>query len=460
MTECILHWFRNDLRLTDNPGLTFAKSAKKILPVFILDTVNSGEYHYGAASKFWLHHSLQALNNAIDNNLNYFMGDPLKLILQICQEHKIKTVSWNRCYEPWQMQRDTKIKQLLQQHGIAVSSHNSSLLWEPTEIRKNDGSPFKVFTPFYRKGCLQACPPRLPLAKVIAQYSKIDNALTLSELQLLPKIGWDKMLMPHWQIGEQGAMKKLDEFLSIGLSNYKDGRNFPAKPYTSKLSPYLRFGEISPNQIWYAVNSEPQDQNTDHFCSELGWREFSYNLLYHNHDLPTQNLQKKFDDFPWLTDNELLKAWQTGNTGIPMVDAGMRELWQTGYMHNRVRMIVASFLVKNLQIHWHYGERWFWDTLVDADLASNSASWQWVAGCGADAAPYFRIFNPVTQGQKFDPDAVYIEKYIPELKGLPKKYMFCPWESGIKTDYPDPIVNLKSSREQALTAFSSLKKES
>lgn len=268
-------------------------------------------------------------------------------------------------------------------------------------------------------------------------------------------------------MSEKGARKRLDTFLEEGICDYKEGRNFPAKRHTSQLSPYLHFGLISPNEIWYSTKECMDDTNSDHFLSELGWREFSYSLLYHFPQLPKKNLQQKFDRFPWKKSKRMLRAWQKGQTGYPIVDAGMRELWQTGYMHNRVRMIVGSFLVKNLLLHWRDGERWFWDCLVDADLASNSASWQWVAGCGADAAPYFRIFNPITQGEKFDPEGEYTLKYIPELKNMPKKFLYKPWEAPelvlqeagvtLGKDYPKPIVDCKQSRETALEAFSSLK---
>ena len=293
-----------------------------------------------------------------------------------------------------------------------------------------------------------------------------DKILSLDELDLRPEFNWDEMLAPHWTIGEEGARERLNDFIDTGLAHYKEGRNLPAKPFVSRLSPHLRFGEISPNQAWYAITSQGDGKDIDHFCSELGWREFSYSLLYHNPDLAVVNLQKKFDGFPWASDPSALAAWQKGETGVPMVDAGMRELWQTGFMHNRVRMITGSFLIKNLLLHWHHGERWFWDTLVDADPASNSAGWQWVAGCGADAAPYFRIFNPVTQGQKFDPDGDYVRQYVPELAALPNKYLFNPWEAPddllreanveLGVTYPKPIVDLKASRERALAAFKSL----
>jgi deoxyribodipyrimidine photo-lyase len=366
------------------------------------------------------------------------------------------------------MQRDTLIKERLKKRAIEVHTCNGSLLWEPWSIKKDDGTPYKVFTPFYRKGCWGDAEPLAPLSKPDnVNYVEDRNHDDIDALALLPKVPWDKQLEPHWDIGEEGARKRFGAFIDEGLSFYKEGRNLPAKPYVSRLSPYLHFGEISPNQLWHAVRSIGDDKHIEHFCSELGWREFSYSQLYYNPQLPRKNLQSKFDAFPWADNADNLCAWQRGQTGIPMVDAGMRELWQTGYMHNRVRMIVGSFLVKNLRLHWHHGERWFWDTLVDADLANNSASWQWIAGCGADAAPYFRIFNPVTQGQKFDPDGEYVRQYIPEIANLPNKYLFNPWETpeiilkeaGIElgSTYPYPIVDLKQSRGSALQAFQSLK---
>ncbi len=464
-----IHWFRQDLRLADNPALTDALEEGTVLPLYILDDENSGDHKMGGASRWWLHYSLNALNESLGGKLSVYQGDPKTILLDLIQKYKIKSVHWNRCYEPWRITRDKKIKDELVDQGVNAISHNGSLLWEPWEIHKNDGTHYKVFTPFYRKGCLAAEPPREPLASPKSDYFfDSTNQATLASLNLLPNIPWDKQLEPHWVIGERGAMDRLYTFLEEGLSHYKDGRNLPAKPYVSRLSPHLHFGEISPNQVWYAALSRGENQHIDHFCSELGWREFSYSQLYYNPELPHKNLQSKFDHFPWIEDDEALRAWQTGQTGIPIVDAGMRELWQTGIMHNRVRMIVGSFLVKNLLIHWHHGERWFWDCLVDADLASNSASWQWIAGCGADAAPYFRIFNPVTQGQKFDAAGEYTRKFIPELKDLPKKYLFNPWEAPetilegagviLGKTYPKPIVDLKESRNRALTALQSIQK--
>ena len=438
------------------------------MPVYILDTKNPGIFAPGAASRWWLNRSLCALNQSLSGMLSVYEGDPQEILADIVQRLPVTAVHWNRCYEPWRMERDTKIKSIISKRGIQVESYNGSLLWEPWDIKKDDGTPYKVFTPFYRRGCLNATAPRKPLEapKDVSWVQDHDMTLSLDALDLQPKYDWDEMLAPHWMIGEEGAHARLKDFIHTGLSHYKEGRNLPAKPFVSRLSPHLRFGEISPNQLWYVATSQGDGKDIDHFCSELGWREFSYSLLYHNPDLAVVNLQKKFDEFPWSSDPVALTAWQRGKTGVPMVDAGMRELWQTGFMHNRVRMITGSFLIKNLLLHWHHGERWFWDTLVDADPASNSASWQWVAGCGADAAPYFRIFNPVTQGQKFDPDGDYVRQYVPELAALPNKYLFNPWEASddllreanveLGVTYPKPIVDLKASRERALASFKSL----
>ena len=473
-----IHWFRQDLRLIDNPALSAAAKIGDVLPVYILDDQNAGDSCMGGASRWWLHNSLLELNKSLDGNLCILEGDPKELITELAIAIKATGVYWNRCYEPWRINRDKFIKADLIEKGIKVESYNGSLLWEPWEISKADGTPYKVFTPFYRKGCLNAEIPRLPLpAPPLLGTRDIDTfniefikkfKTNITDLNLLPTTGWHESLEQHWNIGENAAHAQLEKFLATGISNYKEGRNFPAKPYVSRLSSHLHWGEISPNSVWYATkNLNETSKNIDHFLSEIGWREFSYSLLYHFPDLPTECLQPKFINFPWQNNPVALKRWQQGQTGFPIVDAGMRELWQTGYMHNRVRMIVASFLVKNLLIHWHHGEAWFWDTLVDADLANNSASWQWVAGCGADAAPYFRIFNPITQSERFDPEGIYIRKYIPELTNLPNKYLFAPWEAPssvltdagilIGTNYPEPLCDLKISREAALTAFSEIK---
>lgn len=465
-----IHWFRQDLRLRDNPALTLAAQHGRVLPIYILDDNNAETYTMGAASRWWLHHSLQSLNASLGGTLSIYQGNPLDILKDIIARQGVVAVFWNRCYEPWRTQRDTHIKQQLTAQGIVTESANGSLLWEPWTIKKSDGSPYKVFTPFYRNGCLQSQAPREPLPKPKQMDCLADRegSYELDQLKLLPQAPWGQALQAHWEIGEEGAHQRFFQFVKDGLFNYKEGRNLPAKPYVSRLSPHLHFGEVSPNQLWHSVQGVEQNQNTDHFCNELAWREFSYNQLYHNPSLPNKNLQPRFNAFPWVDNKALLCAWQQGKTGVPMVDAGMRELWHTGYMHGRVRMIVGSFLVKNLRLHWQQGERWFWDTLVDADLASNSAGWQWIAGCGADAAPYFRIFNPASQGQKFDPDGDYVRRWIPEIAALPDKYLFNPWEAPqallkqaqitLSSTYPKPIVDLKESRNAALAAFQSIKR--
>ena len=470
-----IHWFRQDLRLSDNPALDSAAQYETLIPIYILDEVNSGEFKMGAASKWWLHQSLTKLNESLDGKLLVYQGNPHEILNKLIEEQEVSYVTWNRCYEPWRIDRDKEVKRNFEDKNVAVESFSASLLWEPWTISKDDGTPYRVFTPFYKKGCLNSEEPRLPAGKVDLSnlYSEDLSSDSITDLNLLPTIKWYKSFEEEWNPGEIGAEQNLNSFLDSGLLNYKEGRNFPSQEFVSRLSPHLHFGEISPNEVWYRAKTKEGisgiEKSLAHFHSELGWREFSYYLLYHFPDLPNKNFQEKFDIFPWQENEEFLALWQKGNTGYPIVDAGMRELWQTGYMHNRLRMIVGSFLVKNLLIDWRFGERWFWDCLVDADLASNSASWQWVAGSGADAAPYFRIFNPITQGLKFDPEGEYTKKYVPELRDLPNKYLFSPWEApeniladaGIELgkNYPKPMVDLKLSRETALEAFATTKKE-
>ena len=463
----ILVWFRQDLRINDNPALYNALNQDEVLPIFIYDNTNS--QHIGEASKVWLHYSLQSLNKSLGNKLSCYCGDPITIIKYLIKTYDIQSVYWNRCYEPWQIKRDTEIKSMLSNHGVGVISYNGSLLWEPWSVLKSDQTPYKIFTHFYRKGCLSSIAPRavLPLPTKLNLFYDIKS-LSVEQLALLPNINWYQNLVSKWDISELGANNLLVEFVKTKINSYKLGRDYPNLNTTSRLSPYLHFGQISPHQIWYTIKQLYNDDNTEHFCSELVWREFSYNLLYYNPELATQNLQYKFNYFPWHNNHEQLLKWQTGQTGIPIIDAGMRELWQTGYMHNRVRMIVGSFLVKNLLIDWRYGAKWFFNTLFDADLANNSASWQWVAGSGTDAAPYFRIFNPVTQGQKFDSDGYYTRKYVKELNDIPNKYLFNPWEAPpdvlkhaniqLGVNYPFPIVDLKNSRQLALSLFNNLQK--
>ena len=469
-----LHWFRQDLRLADNPALTAAAQDGAVIPVYILDDDHAGDHKMGSASRWWLHHALHALNDSLDGKLVVLRGDPATHLAALAAASGAVSVHWNRCYEPWRIARDTAIKADLAARGLVVESHNGSLLWEPWEVTKADGTPYRVFTPYFRRGCLSAPPPRqpLPVPPQLVLAASDDQGVGIDGLQLLPNTGWDKMLASHWQIGEAGAIARLAAFIDQDVLGYKEGRNFPALPNVSRLSPHLHWGEVSPNTVWYAAKDRMDagainQEDGDHFLSELGWREFSHALLYYFPDLPRQNLQPRFDKFAWKDDADALQRWQRGQTGYPIVDAAMRQLWQTGYMHNRLRMIVGSFLVKNLRLHWHHGEAWFWDCLVDADLANNSASWQWIAGCGADAAPYFRIFNPITQASKFDPNGEFIRHFVPEIAGLADAYLFSPWEAPrqildaanvvLGQTYPHPIVDVKSSRLDALAAFAALK---
>lgn len=469
-----LFWFRQDLRLLDNPGLYEAIQAGSIMAIYIFDEESAGSFKMGAASRCWLHHSLKKLHASLESKLNIYSGASLKIIPELIEAHNIKAVYWNRCYEPWRIKNDVALKMKLHELGVHCKSFNGSLLWEPWETLKSDQTHYKVFTPFYRHASLRtvrALVPQLLRPLKVSLIKDKKNSTTLSDLRLLPSEQWYRNFEKEWEIGEAGAQKKIQAFLANDLSGYKIGRNFPGKKNVSRLSPHLHFGEISPQQVWHAVThvgSEISREDKAHFLSELGWREFSYYLLYHFPELPWKNFQPKFDHFPWTENKELLIAWQQGKTGYPIVDAGMRELWQTGNMHNRVRMIVASFLVKNLLIHWHHGAAWFWDTLLDADLANNSASWQWVTGCGADAAPYFRIFNPILQGEKFDPEGEYTCRFVPELRKMSKKFLFKPWEAPetvlkeaeveLGKTYPFPIVDLEASRNRALEAYTFLGK--
>lgn len=467
-----LFWFRQDLRISDNPGLYHAAKYGRVLPVYILDEEAAGAFKMGSASKWWLHHSLATLNNKLDHKLNIYQGNAKDILLHLATQHSIKEVYWNRCYEPWHIKNEAEIEASLRDIGVTCRSFNSSLLWEPWDVCKHDGSPYKVFTAFYRKGCQQAIAPRqlLPNPEHLDLIEDKTSRTSLCDLRLLPTIPWYKAMTSCWNIGEDGARQQLQHFLVQGFTGYKEGRNFPHRDQVSRLSPHLHFGEISPHQVWHSVQCHAAingaEKDLDAFAAELGWREFSYYLLYHFPHIPKRGLQTKFDAFPWRSNADFMNAWQRGQTGYPIIDAGMRELWQTGYMHNRIRMIVSSFLVKNLLIHWHEGAAWFWDCLVDADLANNSASWQWISGCGVDAAPYFRIFNPITQGEKFDIDGNYTRRYVPELKLLPNDYLFKPWRAptNILTNadvtlgvtYPYPIVDLATSRNAAIEAFASI----
>ena len=466
-------WFRQDLRLHDNPALAAATEFDRVIPIYILDDDTAGSAAMGAASRAWLHHSLDALDQSLDGALQYFDGPAERILPDLIASLGVDAIFWNRCYEPWRIQRDQRIKTSLLEAGKTVQSFNASLLWEPWTVHKADGTPYRVFTPYFQKGCLRAPAPRSPMPApqhLETRLHKTNRDLSLEALDLLPRdLDWHESMMAHWSVGEAAASQQLEHFCDNGLSQYREGRDFPGIEATSRLSPHLHFGEISPHQVWSRIEQETLHQtsaNASHYLRELGWREFSYYLLYHFPTLAEVNFNPRFNGFKWAEDDKDKVRWQRGLTGFPIVDAGMRELWQTGYMHNRVRMIVASFLIKNMLIHWREGAGWFWDCLVDADLASNSASWQWCAGSGADAAPYFRIFNPVLQSQKFDAAGDYIATYCPELAALPSKYRHEPWladdavlndaDIQLGIDYPKPILDLKVTRERALAAYKAL----
>ena len=467
----VIMWFRQDLRLSDNPALLNAIQQGRVLPVFILDEGN--DWSIGGASRWWLHHSLLALNESLQGNLWILRGDAAELLPQLTREHSASHAFWNRCYEPSIIRRDSLIKEQLTANGITATSSNGSLIWEPWKNLKQDGTPYKIFTPFY-KYAIANNSPAAPSPAANANFDTVkclQGKNRIDDLNLLPEINWYEQIASQWQPGELGARQRLQNFTENGLYDYRDGRDYPAKRSVSMLSPHLHFGEISPREaasvVKQAGDIDSNEEQAAHFIRELAWREFSYYTLYHFPHICQQNMKSQFDRFPWVKDQKSLCLWQQGQTGFPLVDAGMRELWQTGTMHNRVRMIVGSFLVKNLMIHWLEGARWFWDCLLDADLANNSCSWQWVAGSGADAAPYFRIFNPVTQSTKFDPEGSYIRKYVPELNGLSNKAIHDPSSAAaselekagviLGEHYPRAIVDLKESRVRALDAYKALR---
>ena len=466
-----VHWFRQDLRLVHNPSLEIlAGIVDQVIPIYIIDP----KQPIGSTSKWWLEKSLNSLSIDIkkrNGQLNIFEGDPFNIISSLILEKNIECFYWNRLYDSYSIIRDKKIKSSLKLNNIDCKTFNSYLLNEPWEIKNKSGNFFKVFTPYWRH-CNEITRNK-KLTKKNHDLNFFNFALKKSknyqDLNLTnKKLKWTNKIQKNWSPGEINAQLQLKEFINKKANNYSVGRDRPDQNLTSKLSPYLHFGEISPMEIYIQVSLSKKlnSQNKEKFLAEIGWRDFSYNLLYHYPDMNKNPIQQKFNKFPWLKNNKNLKKWHKGFTGIPIVDAGMRQLYETGWMHNRVRMIVGSFLTKNLLLHWKLGEEWFFDTLVDADIGSNSAGWQWISGCGADASPYFRIFNPILQGQKFDPKGEYVKKYIPELKNVTNKFIHNPWEmpeesqinSGcrIGKDYPYPIVDLKETRNRALSAFKTI----
>jgi deoxyribodipyrimidine photo-lyase len=479
----VLVLFRDDLRLADNPALkAAAETGRPVACVFVLDEQSDGIRPLGGAVRWWLHHSLLSLAAGIarlGGRLVLARGPAADRVTAIAAATGAAAVHWNRRYGQAEQAADAVLKARLRAGGIEAASFNGHLMREPWEVTSQAGQPLKVFSPFFRAFVARGEVPR-PLAapKALRPFDWSQAAAAdlvgIDDLGLLPvSPDWAGGLREAWTPGEEGALGRLDAFIDGGFNGYAENRNRPDIESTSRLSPHLRFGEISARQVWHAVTaaqlggrSRASAKDLEVLQKELGWREFSYHLLGQFPELATKNFQSRFDEFPWQPDERMFKAWSRGKTGYPIIDAGMRQLWRTGWMHNRVRMIVASFLIKNLLIDWRQGEEWFWDTLVDADIANNAASWQWVAGSGADAAPYFRVFNPVLQGEKFDPDAVYVKRYLPELARLPAEHAHKPWlaphpvraSAGITpgVTYPHPLVELDRSRDRALDAFKTL----
>ena len=478
MHDTVIHWFRQDLRLEDNPALAAAiASGAPVIPVFILDDETPGPWAPGGASRWWLHHSLAALDAGLrvsGSRLILRRGAAASALARLAAETGASTITFTRTYEPHNAALESEIGKALGEDGIKLRRFGGNLLFEPEAVRTGAGGPFKVFTPFY-KACLAGPPPKAPVPApgTIPAPAAFPISDRLEDWELLPTHpDWAGGLREAWAPGEAGAARRLDRFLDEAVVRYGPDRDRPDRAGTSRLSPHLHFGEIGPRSVWHRVSLFAEAEaaaapGAQAFLRELVWREFSHHLLHHWPAFPEAPFRPDFARFPWRDDPEGLLAWQRGRTGYPIVDAGMRELWRTGWMHNRVRMIAASFLVKDLLVPWQDGETWFWDTLVDADLANNAASWQWVAGCGADAAPYFRIFNPVLQGEKFDPDGTYVKRWIPELEGLSAKFVHRPWEAPPDTlvaagvtlggTYPAPIVDHGMARRRALDALAILK---
>lgn len=474
MSSPVILWFRNDLRLADHAALHAAvATGQPVLPIHVLEDAAAGQWASGGASRWWLHHSLASLGQALLQRgapLVLRRGSALRHVPEIVQQTGASAVFTGGSHEPWARRLDAAIAEALKPRGVAFHRLRTTTLFHPDAVKTRAGTSFGVYTPFARACQEHGAPQALYPTPDRLDAPPCPPSDALDDWALLPRRpDWAGGLRATWTPGEHGASQRLQDFLEQALHGYAKGRNVPGIASTSMLSPHLHFGEISPVQVWHALQHLPASEDRATFQRELLWREFSYHLLWHHPELPEQPLHREFAAMPWRSDPAALQAWQRGRTGIPIVDAGMRQLWQTGWMHNRVRMIVASFLVKHLLLPWQDGQAWFWDTLVDADLANNAASWQWVAGCGADAAPYFRIFNPVLQGHKFDPEGRYVRQFVPELARLDAPAIHAPWEApdatlaraGIRLghDYPMPLLDLGAGRKRALDALAVVREE-
>ncbi len=467
-------WFRRDLRIADHPALSAAvETCERLLPVYVHAPHEAGKWSAGAASNWWLHHSLHALDaelRARGSRLIVLRGHSAEQLAQLRRSTNAEGVFWNRLYEPQLRRRDAAVTEALNTSGATCTTFNGSLLREPNEVENASGEPFRVFTAFWKTCRTDGVTP-VPAPEALPPLPHGVRSATIDELGLLPRIRWDTGIATRWKVGESAARRRLQ-----GLpGRYAEERNRPDLDATTHLSPYLHFGEISPRQVVAALRhtraagrGPGTERDAEALLRQIGWREFAHYLLYHFPHTTDRPMDARFEEFPWRDDYASdLHAWRRGLTGFPIVDAGMRQLWAIGWMHNRVRMTVASLLTKNLRIPWQEGARWFWDTLVDADLANNTLGWQWTAGSGADAAPYFRIFNPVLQGERHDPKGDYVRTWLPELAGLPARHIHRPWKApatvlraaGVTLGerYPAPIVDLRRSREEALEAFARLR---
>ncbi|MCE9619058.1 MAG: DNA photolyase family protein [Planctomycetes bacterium] len=469
-------WFQLDLRLDDQPALAFAAATgEPVIPVYCLDDVRAGRWAVGGASRWWLHQSLCALSRSLEakgSRLILRRGDAVKELMALAKESGATAIAYNRRYEPWAAELEVALKAAAQSRSISLHRFQSSLMFNPDEIRTGGDLAYKVFTPFW-KTCRALPSPEQPrpAPRKLVPPKFWPRSLALAKLKLMPDKAWISGLAAEWTPGEAGAAAHLRSFLKRSVGAYGKGRDLPAVPGTSRLSPHLHFGELSPRRAWHALEtrlkgeSKPFRGNAEKFRAELGWREFGYHILANFPRTAEEPLRTEFKKFPWRSNHGQLRAWQRGRTGYPLIDAGMRQLWATGWMHNRVRMNVSSFLVKHLRQHWLRGTEWFWETLVDADLASNTLGWQWSAGCGADAAPYFRIFNPVLQGEKFDSKGDYVRRWVPELKNLSSEFIHQPWAASpdalrnagiiLGVNYPQPIVDHATARAEALAALKS-----